>query len=97
MQNIIKDSKIELNKIGKIKQYENQEIYYSKQKMKGKLFNIIIIWFLSLIYIFGETNSNESSISNSRKNTPMNSVNENNRGKLYGIYFRKSFYLLFFY
>ena len=99
MQNIINDSKIEFNnKIGKIKEYENQEIYYdgSKQKIKGKLFNIFIICFLSIIYIIGETDSNESSINNSRKNISMNSVNEKNRGKIIWNLFSKVILFIIF-
>ena len=99
MQNIISDSKIEFNnKIGKIKEYENQEIYYdgSKQKIKGKLFNIFIICFLSIIYIIGETDSNESSINNSRKNISMNSVNEKNRGKIIWNLFSKVILFIIF-
>ena len=99
MQNIISDSKIEFNnKIGKIKEYENQEIYYdgSRQKIKGKLFNIFIICFLSIIYIIGETDSNESSINNSRKNISMNSVNEKNRGKIIWNLFSKVILFIIF-
>jgi hypothetical protein len=84
MQNILNDSKIEFsNKIGKIKEYENNEIYYdgSKQKIKGKLFNIFVICFLSMVYIIGESNSNESSFNNSRKNISMNSINPKNNTK----------------
>ena len=99
MQNIINDSKIEFNnKIGKIKEYENQEIFYdgSKQKIKGKLFNIFIICFLSIIYIIGETDLNESSINNSRKNISMNSVNEKNRGKIIWNLFSKVILFIIF-
>ena len=99
MQNIINDSKIEFNnKIGKIKEYENQEIYYdgSKQTIKGKLFNIFIICLLSIIYIIGETDSTESSINNSRKNISMNSVNEKNRGKIIWNLFSKVILFIIF-
>ena len=99
MQNIINDSKIEFNnKIGKIKEYENQEIYYdgSKQKIKGKLFNIFIICFLSIIYIIGETDSNESSINNSRKNISMNSINVNNKSRIIWNLFSKVILFIIF-
>ena len=84
MQNILNDSKIEFsNKIGKIKEYENNEIYYdgSKQTIKGKIFNIFLVCFLSMVYIIGESNSNESSFNNSRKNISMNSINPKNNTK----------------
>ena len=86
MQNILNDSKIEFsNKIGKIKEYENNEIYYdgSKQKIKGKLFNIFVICLLSMIYIIGESNTNESSIYNSKRNISMNSINKRNNTKIF--------------
>ncbi len=84
MQNILNDSKIEFNnKIGKIKEYKNNEIYYdgSKQTIKGKIFNIFLVCFLSMVYIIGESNSNESSFNNSRKNISMNSINPKNNTK----------------
>ena len=84
MQNILNDSKIAFNnKIGKIKEYKNNEIYYdgSKQTIKGKIFNIFLVCFLSMVYIIGESNSNESSFNNSRKNISMNSINPKNNTK----------------
>ena len=99
MQNIINDSKIEFNnKIGKIKEYENQEIFYdgSKQKIKGKLFNIFIICLLSIIYIIGETDSNESSIHNSKKNISMNSVKEKNKSRILWNLFSKIILFIIF-
>ena len=86
MQNILNDSKIEFNnKIGKIKEYKNNEIYYdgSKQTIKGKIFNIFLVCFLSMVYIIGESNSNESSIYNSKRNISMNSINKRNNTKIF--------------
>ena len=109
MQKIIKESNLEFKLKNNFNENEikNKEpvLYYegSKQKIKGKLFNVFVVCIFSIVYIigecsYGESGSNGKGDRNNGQAMKLNSVNNNGKINL-GIwyYFSKIILLLIFF
>jgi hypothetical protein len=104
MQKIIKESNLEFklknsknkDKNGNltyinINKTKEPILYYdgSKQKIKGKLFNVFTICLLSIVYIIGECSfdsGNDKDIKGNERGITLNSIDER-RGKIHGWYY----------
>ena len=83
MQKIIKESNLELKLKNNYNENENKYkepvIYYegSKQKIKGKLFNVFVVCILSIVYIVGECSYGESGTNGKRDRNKEHSMQLN--------------------